>query len=182
MPGNRRTVRSPHFNYAASAVYFITLCTENQTPLFGVVIDSTVCLSELGVIVKDEWLKSPLLRPTVHLDEWRVMPEHFHAIVGLGMKPDEIGKEGQGGIVGAHSCAPCHEDKDQMESFQRQPRSLSTLVAQFKATTTRAINERRGTPGEKVWQQNYNDRIIRNAVELDKLRDYIRDNARNYEK
>jgi REP element-mobilizing transposase RayT len=52
------------------------------------------------------------------------------------------------------------------------------MIAQFKATTTRRINEKRGSPGQKVWQRNYNDHIIHNEVELDKIRKYIRNNPR----
>jgi hypothetical protein len=55
---------------------------------------------------------------------------------------------------------------------------LGSIIAQFKATTTRIINETRGTPGQTVWQRNYHDRIIRNEVELDKTRRYIRNNPR----
>jgi putative transposase len=50
------------------------------------------------------------------------------------------------------------------------------MIAQLKTTTTRRINEIRVTPGQKVWQRGYYDRIIRNEVELDKIRKYIRNN------
>ena len=53
------------------------------------------------------------------------------------------------------------------------------MINQFKATTTRRINELCKTPGQAVWQRNYNDHIIRNEVELDKIRKYIRDNPAN---
>jgi len=53
------------------------------------------------------------------------------------------------------------------------------MIAQFKATTTRRINEIRGTQGQKIWQRNYHERIIRNGVELDKIRKYIRNNPKN---
>jgi len=50
------------------------------------------------------------------------------------------------------------------------------MINQFKATTTRRINEIRGVSGKPVWQRGYHDRIIRNEVELDKVRIYIRTN------
>jgi hypothetical protein len=55
---------------------------------------------------------------------------------------------------------------------------LSTLISQFKATTTRKINEMRGLSGQIIWQRGYHDRIIRNEVELDKVRAYIRNNPK----
>ncbi len=180
MPGNRQSTRMPDFDYTAAAAYFISLCTEERIPLFGRVVDAQVQSSEFGIIVRDEWLRTPFIRPTVHLDEWIVMPDHFHAIVGIGMKPETIGKIGKEIVdrnVGAHSCAPCHEGTVQ---WHRPSRSLATLVAQFKATTTRRINELRRAPDQRVWQRNYNDRIIRNEVELDKVRDYIRKNPKQH--
>lgn len=43
-------------------------------------------LSEIGKIVESEWLKTPEIRPDMNivLDEFRVMPNHFHAIIIIG--------------------------------------------------------------------------------------------------
>ncbi len=38
---------------------------------------------------------------------------------------------------------------------------------------TRRINQRRGTPGARVWQRNYWEHIIRNQRALDAIRRYI---------
>jgi hypothetical protein len=38
------------------------------------------------------------------------------------------------------------------------------------------INEVQGTPGVKILQRNFYDRIIRYESELDKIREYIVDN------
>jgi REP element-mobilizing transposase RayT len=54
------------------------------------------------------------------------------------------------------------------------------MMAQFKATVTRRINDFRKTPGRPVWQRGYHDRIIHNPVQLDKIREYIRDNPRHW--
>jgi REP element-mobilizing transposase RayT len=58
--------------------------------------------------------------------------------------------------------------------------SLARLINQFKATTTRLINTRRGTPGTPVWQRGYHDRIVRDDIELAIVRRYIRDNPKNW--
>jgi putative transposase len=92
------------------------------------------------------------------------MPDHLQAILFIDQ---EI--HGDNGNGGAHRCAPGN-------SLHRKPRTLGSLIAQFKATTTRLINDLRKTPGQKVWQRNYHDRIIRNEVELDRVRRYIKNN------
>ena len=160
----RRSTRLRNFDYGQTCAYFITLCAKNREPLFGRILNKIVELSPAGQAVAEEWLRTPSIRPGIQLDEWIVMPDHFHAILFM-----DAGIHRENGDVGAHRCAP--EDK-----LHRPSRTLGFLIAQFKATTTRQINEMRGTPGQKVWQRGYNDRIIRNEVELDKLRDYIRNN------
>ena len=50
------------------------------------------------------------------------------------------------------------------------------MVAGFKSAATTRINQMRGTPGEKVWQRNYHDRIVRNERAWHRIRAYIRQN------
>ena len=102
------------------------------------------------------------------------MPDHSQAIVIMDMeihRDSGMGAHRDNGNVGAHRCAPAN-------SLHRQPRTLGSMIAQFKATSARRINENRGGPGQQIWQRGYHDRIIRNEVELDKVRKYIRDNPR----
>jgi putative transposase len=135
--------------------------------LFGTPTNGIVDLSEEGVIVRAEWLRTPSIRPGIILDEWVVMPDHFQAVLFIDAD-DHRGMRD----VGAHRCAP-------EMALYRPPRTLGSVIAQFKSTTTRIINDLRRTPGEKVWQRGYHDRIIRNEVELDKTRLYIRNNPKN---
>jgi len=162
----RLSIRMPSFDYGQSCAYFISLVAVDQQQLFGRIVNNVVELFDAGQIVQEEWLRTPSVRPGVYIDEYIIMPDHFHAILFIDM---EIHRDQR--TVGAHRCAPANQ-------LNRQPRTLGSLIAQFKATTTRRINEIRGTPEQKVWQRNYNDRIIRNEVELDKLRKYIRNNPR----
>ncbi len=59
-----------------------------------------------------------------------------------------------------------------------RPRSIGALVAGFKASATKEINEKRGTPGHPVWQRNYYEHIIRNDDSLTHIREYIVNNPR----
>ena len=100
------------------------------------------------------------------LDEFIVMPDHFHGIVVINNDHfnGDVGMTGH--VVGAHGRAPLH----------REPRSLGSLMAGFKSAVTKRINELRQTSGQPVWQRNYFDRIIRNDRELNYIRDYIMNN------
>jgi len=176
MSGNRRSVRLPDVNYGRSGFYFVTLVTQDRAHIFGRVIDGQVHLSSADEIVRDEWLRTPVIRPGVNLDEWIVMPNHFHTIIGID---SEAHRDNRYGRVGAHRSAPCPSSGVPMLS--RAPRSLGSIIAQFKSVTARQINTIRDSQGVRVWQRGYDEHIIRNEVELDKVREYIRNNPRNWD-
>jgi putative transposase len=178
--GNRRSLRLPEYDYRFGT-FFFTLVTHDRTPALGRIANRVLELSEEGRIVEEEWLRTPVIRREVTLDEWTIMPEHFHAIVFIHADTaNEIGN------VGGACWRPCptngttnpaHPNQNNVErirSIQPASHSLARMINQFKATTTRRINDLRGTPGQPVWQRNYDERIIRNTVQLDKYRQYIR--------
>jgi putative transposase len=168
MPGNRISLRLPDYDYQFGG-FFFTLVTENRARLFGQIENGEFRQTPEGAIVKEEWLRTPMLRREVRLDEWIVMPDHFHAIVF-------IASENVGGACWRPFQKQIPDSTERIRSIQPAQHSLARIINQFKATPTRRINELRKTPGRKVWQRNYHDRIIWNAVELDKLREYIRGN------
>lgn len=59
--------------------------------------------------------------------------------------------------------------------------SLSAIMQNYLSITVRKINQIRNTPGVKLWQRNYHDRIIRNERELNNIRDYIINNPLSWE-
>jgi putative transposase len=50
------------------------------------------------------------------------------------------------------------------------------VIQNLKSITARRINRQRGTPGTRVWQRNYWERVIRNEAELARIRQYVADN------
>ena len=48
-------------------------------------------------------------------------------------------------------------------------------------TVTKQINILRGTPGQKVWQRNFDDRIIRSEKSYRKITSYTINNPKNWE-
>jgi len=61
------------------------------------------------------------------------------------------------------------------------PGSLGAIIGNFKSVTTRRINRVRHSPGLRVWQRNYYERIIRNERELNAIRQYIHDNPARWD-
>ncbi|MFA5205203.1 MAG: hypothetical protein WC708_12450 [Lentisphaeria bacterium] len=78
---HRRSIRLPTHDYAAGGLYYVTLSTAGRRRLFGTVVNGRMAVNEAGRAVRDEWLRSAAIRAEIALDEWVVMPDHFHAIV-----------------------------------------------------------------------------------------------------
>ena len=56
---------------------------------------------------------------------------------------------------------------------------LGQFIGAFKTRSTKHINQLNNTPGRKLWQRNYYDRIIRNEKEYIAIRQYILENPKN---
>jgi REP element-mobilizing transposase RayT len=56
-------------------------------------------LNDFGQIARDEWIKSSSIRVEIELDEFVVMPNHFHALVepAQGITLGDIVKKWKGG-------------------------------------------------------------------------------------
>ncbi len=78
---NRQSIRLKGYDYTLPGYYFITICTQNRIHRFGKIIDGKMQLNAAGMIVANEWQKSSSIRPNIQIDEWIIMPNHFHAIL-----------------------------------------------------------------------------------------------------
>ena len=106
---------------------------------------------------RGEWIKSSHIRREIELDEFVVMPNHVHGIVIINNNVN---------VAGAQGLAPVHTGSISESHGSRLPRSLGSFVTGFKSSVTIKINEICSTPGCRLWQRNYYDRIIRNDHEL----------------
>ncbi|MDO3379741.1 transposase [Geoalkalibacter halelectricus] len=80
---NRQSIWLRDFDYAGTGGYFVTVCTWRREYLFGDVVDGDMRLNDVGMVVRDQWLRTPQIRTNVALDEFVVMPNHFHAIMWI---------------------------------------------------------------------------------------------------
>jgi len=53
---------------------------------------------------------------------------------------------------------------------------LGNIIGSFKSAATKQINIMRNHPGQKLWQRNYYEHIIRNEVDLNRVQQYINSN------
>ncbi len=162
---HRRSIRLKNYNYAQSGMYFITICAYDKKYLFGKIINEKMILNDLGHIVLKEWLKTGEIRKNIKLDEFVIMPNHFHCILNI--------------ISRGTACRALSDSH--IEKFNKPTRnSIPTIIRSYKSAVTKQINQcfdgtaRRATT--TVWQRNYYEHIIRNEHELKKIREYILNN------
>ncbi len=169
---NRRPTRLKSYDYSQPGPYFVTICTYGMKNLFGRIIDGVLDLNTYGSTAKRKWFHTTVTRPYVelHEDELVIMPNHIHGIIWI----KEVGATG----------LPRAKTKGSVAQKTRSvlnPRSLGAIVGQYKSRTAKVINRIRKTLGNKVWQRNYYDRIIRNEKELQLIRRYIVNNPLQWE-
>ncbi len=115
------------------------------------------------------------------MGEFVVMPDHFHAIIGIGKNPyNANGRD-------AMHCVSTQPDDQHpsMENpksipknkFAPQTKNLGSIIRGFKAEVTK--NARMINP-DFGWQTRYNDHIIRNEKGFKKISQYIKDNPKNW--
>lgn len=169
---HRHSIRLKGYDYSAAGAYFITLCTYQRECLFGEIMDGEMYLNPYGKIVEEEWMRSTTIRPEIELDGWVIMPNHMHGIMVITNHNADYNVHNN---VGAHGGVPLHCVPP------RKPKSVSSFVAGFKSVVTKRINILRDTPGTRVWQRNYYERIIRDELALNNIRRYIQMNPSRWE-
>ena len=159
----RRSIRLPGYDYRQAGVYFVTLCTHEKSKIFGSIKDGQVRLCDLGTVVRDEWLHVAEARPNVQLDHFVVMPNHMHGLI-------VIEKDRGGGTVPA---VPAQQDE---HSRTLRAGSLGAIIGQFKIAVTRRAELNQICSGQRIWQRNYHEHIVRNENSLNEIRQYIVEN------
>ena len=148
----RKNIRLKYYDYSQNGAYFITICTENKSHLFGEIVPSSVgatcgrpLLSNIGIIVRSEIEKIPSVYSNVDIDNYVIMPNHIHMIMSL-----------------------CSNGRPQVAP------TISRIVKQFKGSITKKI-------GHSIWQRSYHDHVIRNEAEYQKIWEYIDTNPMKWE-
>ena len=163
---HRRSIRLGKYDYSWAGYYFITLCTREQRPLFGNIVDAEMRLNVTGRIVHNEWLSIPLHYPKTVLHEFIVMPNHIHGIIE---------------IVNAR---PRYEPVTQTQTLPASGgfsgvgnpmlnTNLARIIRWYKGRT--AFECHKNHPSF-AWQRNYYEHIIRGDYDYYFTTEYIRNN------
>lgn len=162
----RKSIRFKGYNYAEPGWYFVTICTQGRSCVFGEVVGGKMRLSEIGEVVESCWQEMPEHFPTVKTGTFQIMPNHVHGVVEIKEKnklndnvrtrhTESVQEQGMGAQFG-------------------KPRagSLSTIIGSFKSAVTKKVHAQRLRSG-LVWHSRFYDRIIRSDVERFFIEQYI---------
>jgi REP element-mobilizing transposase RayT len=192
---HRRSIRLRDYDYSSVGAYFVTMCVQNHECLFGEIVDGGMVLNDAGRMIQATWEALPESHQVVQLDEFQVMPNHFHGIVILNdcrgescirpvcirptcIRPVSVGNA-DGHIEdenqGEHKVRPyVHPNGTDENSLGRVIQALKSLTTHTYVTGVKESNWP-PFPG-KLWQRNYYERVIRNDDELNRAREYIMNN------
>jgi len=148
----RRSIRLKEYNYTHPGAYFITICTQHRKYLLGNIVDGKMVLNSIGKLAEKWWLKLPEKFPEIELDEYIVMPNHFHGIIIIVWAIHEL---------------PIRNRRNML---------LSRVIGYFKMNSAKHINHMLNQSGKPFWQRNYYEHIIRRREELSHIREYIINN------
>lgn len=192
--------RLKNWDYSADGYYFVTICVKDGRHYFSEVRDFKMYLSEIGAVVKDEWLKTGEIRKNIILDEFVVMPNHIHAIIIINSNSKPINeipfRDEVEALLDANAPVPIidlvktpcrneaaprlyNEVGDKSKRISPKPNSLSSILGSFKSACTRKI---RALGHDFKWQERFYDNIIRNEEALYYIRQYIIANPEKWEK
>jgi len=196
MPRNRRSIRLPGYDYSLPGAYFITICVQNGELL----LEPTA----VTAMINKTWHEVQNKFKNVQLDEFIIMPNHLHGIiviidVGADLRVRPNVDQGASATVDPRVCPnadqgacatvdPCvcpNADQGAHIGAPLQQPTLGRIIRWFKTMTTNAYL--RGVKNEgwppfraRLWQRNYYEHIMRNSIEIDRIRNYIRRNPQNW--
>ena len=118
--------------------------------------------TELGRIAHLEWQKTFELRPDMKLTmgEFIIMPDHFHAIIGIGENE--------------------YNQEKRISRFENQSKNIASIMRGFKSAVT--TYARKNGKKDFQWQPRFHDHIIRNNKAHQRIAKYIEDNPKNWKK
>ena len=154
----RKRTRLSGFDYAQPGAYFITTVAQDRRCVFGEVKNGVICLFGYGEVLVDRWHWLHQQYSYLALDEFVVMPNHFHAIININTDPGRAGRD---------------------RPLQQTIKSVSQLIGAFKTTTSKRIHQMGNTWFE--WQRSFYERVVRNDKECDRIREYIQTNPLRWE-
>jgi len=176
--------RCDEHDYTQRGIYMITMATEGRLPFFGTLKGDPlatsgddlprIVLSPLGERVKACWLDIPAHYPEVSVIKLCIMPDHIHGVLFVKeTMPHHLGSIINGFKSGTRMAARELGVITATSSPSTQPAPVKYTEAPPQSTQS-AKHPTTGT----LWEPGYNDRILLQEGQLQRMLNYLDDNPR----
>jgi putative transposase len=136
--------------YKSNNSFFVTLCTQNRICVLGNIgQNGQNQMTASGKCVQESWESLDSFVGNVKIEEFVVMPNHFHGVITfLGI--------------------PFFKSSN-------NPIYLSQIIGMFKSKAL-YLNRQQENYTKFEWQKSFYDHIVRNEQDLIKIKEYIINN------
>jgi putative transposase len=200
----RKHIRLDGYDYSKEGGYFITMCTRKRRKLFGKIIEGRMILNTAGKLALEAWEELPQHFTNITLDEFIIMPDHIHGIIFISA-PNKASltnsrihrtRTPRGCLpLNGSSLTQSEDDTTRVPATEGETgtemgtetamrrKTLGDIIGAYKSLTANKYIERVKTGQfprfeKSIWQPNYYEHIIRNALALKNIRTYIQNNPR----
>ena len=160
----RNTLRYVGYDYTNAGAYFVTFRVHRSQHLFGEVVNGVMVLSPLGRIADQCWAEFAERHTDARVDVHVIMPNHGHVLLWV-LGPPDSGAPGKTRKFGDAIAG-----------------SLSSLIGAYKSGVTQQALNRGLIAATPLWQRNFYDHIVRGDAELERIREYIRQNPARWQR
>lgn len=158
----RKLNRLKKYDYSIPGWYLVTVCTHHQKTIFGSIKVGHLKLTNVGEVVDQSIRKISQFYPHIIVDEYVIMPNHFHLILD---------------IIDFHT----RTEQCSVPTIQRTYGEVSKSVQSLKGVISKEVKRKKLFSG-KIWQRSFHDHIILNEKELERIREYVAINPYNWKK
>ena len=187
--------RCDEHDYTQRGIYMITITTEGRLPLFGTLkgdpLATTgndkphIVLSPLGERVKACWLDIPAHYPEVSVIKLCIMPDHIHGVLFVKESmPHHLGTIINGFKSGTRKAArelgviTATATATATVSPSTQPAPVRYTEASPQSPLPQSTTPHPHHALGVLWEQGYNDRILLQEGQLQRMLNYLDDNPR----
>ena len=180
LPLRLHSLRWKRWRYSRAGAYFVTICVAKRRCLLGRIDQEVFVSNRLGDLVRESWAALSEHYAYLELGPFIVMPNHVHGVIGILEEPATPARVGFKPTPTDDADATTAGGAGFKPARHARRHGLPEVVRAFKTFSARRINQLGRTPGQRVWQRGYHDRVIRTEREYQAIAKYIDENPAHW--
>lgn len=174
----RKHNRLPHkILYLGNNWYFVTICVQDRVCIF---VEETPTFPFAKNIIQNEWLNIAKFYSNVVLDQFVIMPNHFHGIIGfygapfanINQKNTDLSK-----IISTFKTITTKKIKELISTNDNENLANVGVNGNVGVSSTKYLIQKYNT----IWQKSFYDHVIRGEKDLQRIQEYVLNNPLQWE-